>query len=346
MTLRSAGSGTAPHVAVAHRAAGARPHAATRPAGPIAVATTLSMGVVATVAASGAVLAATGRGWGAVDDVLVVVGLLAGVPHGAVDHLVPGLRGHRPGPGRLVLLAVAYAAIAATSWWALRSAPAVGLAGFLALSVLHFGTGEVAFDRIRGAGPQDAVRSLGSALVVGATAVILPLALHPVGLIPFLRLLVPGWDGRLPAPLTLTVAGSVAGVALATVAARLATGRRLAALELGLLVALAAWTPPVVAVATYFGAWHAVRHTAVLVCEDTAAHGAGAAARLARQAAAPVVAVLVVLAALWWFAARGDLERFVAQDLWVLAALTVPHAAVVWWLDRTRTVPAREAAHP
>lgn len=295
--------------------------------------------VVVVTAALGTSLALrlTGTGWGRWDDALTVVLLLAAVPHGSVDHLVPGWRSPRPRWPRLALLAATYAGTAAASWWLLRAFPAAGLVGFLVLSAAHFGAGETTFGRLRGTGPS----SRGAAALLGSVVVLLPLVTHPEAVAPWLALMVPGWNGTVPP-------GSVAAVRVALVAAAataalrwLLRGERLAAGELSLLTASALLVPPVLAIATYLGGWHAVRHTAVLLGEERLARGAGAGRRLLLRAAAPSALVLATLAVLWSVAADGDLRRFVAEDTWLLAALTVPHAGVVWWLDRTRPAAAR-----
>jgi hypothetical protein len=77
-----------------------------------------------------------------------------------------------------------------------------------------------------------------------------------------------------------------------------------------------------------------------VVAEDPANAGDLAAGRLARPlgrfaaaAALPTLAVLVVLGLLW--AAADGWRGFVATDVPLLAALTLPHVLVVGWLDRT-----------
>jgi Brp/Blh family beta-carotene 15,15'-monooxygenase len=105
------------------------------------------------------------------------------------------------------------------------------------------------------------------------------------------------------------------------------------------------------AFAVYFGGWHALRHVLRLLAADpgnadTLAAGrvAPALRRFARQAAGPTAASAAVLALLW--STSSGAIGFLATDLQLLAALTVPHMAVVAWLDRrvVAPVPAAEAA--
>ena len=97
--------------------------------------------------------------------------------------------------------------------------------------------------------------------------------------------------------------------------------------------------PPLAAFGVWFGCWHAVRHVARVVAEDPGNRADLVAGRLGRplrrfagQAALPTVVVIVVLALLW--SAAGGWRAFVATDVPVLAALTLPHVLVVGWLDR------------
>lgn len=323
---------------VTHVRVDVEPHIdAAHPAGvtygrPLSVAALLSVTVVAVVTASAVGVRLLGYTWGGAEPVIAAVGLLLGVPHGAVDHLAPRMRGGSQTRGRLSVLAIVYLGLAVSTWLVLRWLPAMGLAAFLILSVAHFGAGEATFHRLRGVPVSRLV-----APAAGLSTVLLPLAAHPTAIAPYLALLVPGWDGRLPVALTTAVLCLALTVAAA--AGLASAGRRQPgiAIEVWLLTTLALAAPPVVSIAVYFGAWHAVRHSAVLVADEARESqlAAGAAARLARSAIVPTLAALAVLALLWWGAA-GQLDQFVGQQVWVLAALTVPHAAVVWWLDRTR----------
>ncbi len=306
---------------------------APRPLVPAVVATGVSR---ATVGAVLAVQLLVPGGWGPAAWVPLVAGLLVGLPHGAVDHLVPG---YALGPSRrrLVLVVLGYVLLAAAVLVAFRAWPGPGLAVFVVASAAHFGAGETAFDDLR-SGIAPRVDVLGVAGFGAATAV-LPLVAHPDAVAPVLALLVPGSSGRLPggvAPALLVAALLVVGAAIAV---RLARGRRASAAELALLAATATIAPPLAAFGAYFGGWHSVRHVARLLAEDPVNAADLAAGRLARplgrfacSAALPTVAALATVLGLW--AVAGGWEAFVAADLMVLAALTAPHLVVVAWLDR------------
>jgi Brp/Blh family beta-carotene 15,15'-monooxygenase len=287
------------------------------------------------------VLLADLAGAGEVAAAVVVVGLLVGVPHGALDHLVPAY--HRTGLRRSVLgtVLVAYVAVAVVVWGLWQLYPAVAVALFLALSCAHFGTGETGFARLRDGGPEESPWPAG--LVTGAVVVLLPVAAHRAEVAPYLDALVPAWDGVVPALPALATAALVVAAALALAVRRVVQGHRLQAAEVLVLLGSALVAPAAVSIAVYFGAWHSVRHLALMLGDDPANRAALVAGRLAAparrlavRAVVPSAAALGVLALLWW-SVDGDLYDFVATDVALLAALTVPHALVVWWSDRVRT---------
>lgn len=326
--------------------AGRRPDPATSPlASPTRLATALSRGAVLAVLA---VQILVPGGWGAVAWVPLVAGLLLGLPHGAIDHLVPDVE-LGPSRRRTVVVAVAYALLALVVLVAFRAWPGPGLALFVALSAGHFGTGETAFHELL-AGRPPAVDVLGAA-AFGAVAVVLPLLHHRDAVAPVIALVVPGSSGLLPAGASRAGEGAILVVVAAAVAVRVLRRRYRPAAELALLTVGALVVAPAAFFGAYFGLWHSGRHTARLVVEDPANTADLAAGRLARPlarfartAALPTAAALATVLALWVTA--GGWQAFVAVDLSVLAALTVPHVAVVTWLDARRRRPPTDGAAP
>jgi len=310
------------------------------PRSPDGVATALSLAVL------GAVLAVqliAPQVWAQHGWVVLVTGLLTGLPHGAVDHLVPGFLLREDAP-RLVLVITAYAATAVAAWAVFRSVPAIALTVFVLLSVLHFGAGEVAFDHDRAYVPAGARRSplLADPLAVlatGGAALLLPVLREPATSAPLVALLVPGSTGLLPAWLSATGVAVVLTAVALTVVRRLRRRRWLGALEVALLAAVGLLVAPLAAFGAYFGAWHAVRHVGRMIAQDPASTPDLAAGRMlrplgrfARAAAAPTAVSLAALAALW--ALAGGWQGFVTANLALLAGLTVPHVLVVTWWDR------------
>jgi Brp/Blh family beta-carotene 15,15'-monooxygenase len=267
---------------------------------------------------------------------VAVAGAVLGVPHGAVDHLVPWWWSGRRRPPRrtLALVTVGYAAAAAAAAAALLLAPAPALAAALALSAVHFGRGEVVAwaERAGRPLPGPATDLLPSA-AHGLTVVGLLLWVDPATTDPWVRALSPTIADA-------ALAGRTAGLLLVAGTVAAATGWLLArrrgreAGELALVAAVFALAPPLAAFGAYFGLWHAVRHTGRLLdlarlADDRPGWGP-AVGRLAGAGALPSTVALAAVAVLWQLHDVAGLHAQVA----VLLALTFPHAAVVWALDR------------
>lgn len=279
---------------------------------------------------------------GPIGWIVLAAGLLIGLPHGAVDHLVPGWVLGRPLPRQAFAMVVAgYIAVAAAAFALFAFQPVVAAALFLVVSIGHFGAGDVEIHeaqtgrRLRG-------RPI-AVLAFGLPAIALPIAVHPDAVTPVLAGLAPSLT-TLTAPgarVTLLVATTVT-VGLTLVIA-LADGRQRVALDLLVLVAVFAVAPPLIAFAAYFGCWHAARHIGRLLTLDpgnrddlSRRHLTRPLLRFAGAAIAPTAISVAVLAGLWWGA--GGVEGLVAAHLGLLLALTMPHVAVVSWLDRRRGV--------
>ena len=271
-----------------------------------------------------------------------------GLPHGAVDPVVPfAMRGERLRIGPVVAFSAGYLGLGAlvlAAWWALPAAAAVG---FLLLTWAHWGQGDVYALRALGwdahlAGPGQ--RALAAA-VRGALPMAVPLAAFPavyadvVGAMAAalrpdraeaVRALVLGVPpGAVWAGLGLLV-GAYAAWGAAVASRRLGAGRTLA-LDLAEVAALAlffAVVPPLWAVGVYFCLWHALRHLARL-----GPLVAGGSARRLALYALPGTAGAAVLIGLLVAGVLRQPVAGVGAYLVGIAALTVPHVAVVAWMD-------------
>jgi len=267
---------------------------------------------------------------------LAVIGALIGVPHGAVDHLIPRWTGI-PGPrASIVLLVPAYLTVCLVAGACLLLAPRVSVLCFLLISALHFGTAETAFAAERRGEPtprpwQAALASGGH----GAGVVGLLLWAHPDDAGTWLRRLSPGAAAGVAAASKAGLAATAVLVA-GSVLLAVVRGRLLAAAELVVLVTLFTTVPAPAAFGVYFGGWHAVRHTGRLLDVARSPGDPGwrpAVARLVRASLLPTAAALSTIAALVLARGRAPLLAEVA----VLLALTYPHAAVVWSADTWRS---------
>ena len=287
------------------------------------------------VALLGALLAASLAAPGAVAAAapwLLVAGILAGVPHGAVDHLVPLWTARWPAAALAVaaayLVAVGIVVAVLLRW------PGPTLLAFLALSAWHFGTGEAEFAAERDGTAIGRAARWAAVVGVGLPVIAVVLLGDPARTGDVLAALdVTGWPLDSPVLRAAVLAAAVTGV-FAAAGLALRAGRPGVAAEVLLVAAVLAAAPPAAAFGAYFGGWHAVRHTARLLALAPVMPGreapAQVLARVARAAALPSAAAFAVLALLWSRREVTDPAAAVA----VLLALTFPHAAVVTWLDR------------
>ena len=185
---------------------------------------------------------------------IAVTGALVGIPHGAVDHLLPawwaappaGTRGRsrRARSTRLGIFVIAYATVASGALTALLIVPTPTLVLFLILSAVHFGRGEVVTSAERAGRPVPTAWADWPVALAHGLAVVGPLLwARPEATNPYLRPLSSVLAdlvtvSRGPGLLLVTVA--VAGGALVL----LATGRHLELAELLLLAGTFAVAPP------------------------------------------------------------------------------------------------------
>jgi Brp/Blh family beta-carotene 15,15'-monooxygenase len=277
--------------------------------------------------------------------VLVAVGLLAGLPHGAVDHrLAAGLTGWPP----LVVGAV-YAGVAALAWLLISTTGLVALIPVLALSLVHFALGELEVVRAT-TGWNPSTPAAVAVAVAGTGALLLPLARADEQLVAVAGSISPHLGALLGAELSRAALVAVWGLAAAgaSVAALLAR-QPVVVLDIVLVGLLGAVAPPLVAFAVWFGGWHALRHCARLLTVDPPSaallalgHPGRAVGELVRAARWPSLAAVAVLAALVVASATAaDPAAAVGTTLVVLLALTVPHMLVVLGIDRIRISAAR-----
>lgn len=277
--------------------------------------------------------------------VLVLVGLMAGLPHGSVDHRLAASLTGRP----TLVVAAGYAAVAALTWAVLATTGLVALVPVLALSLVHFALGELEVVRATTGWHPSRTTALAAA-VAGTGALLLPLARSDAQMVevaasisPHLGVLLSAGPSRvaLVAVWVLCAAGAAA--------AALRAGQSAVVFDIVLVGALGALAPPLVAFAVWFGGWHALRHCARLLTVDapSAALVAGGQTRravgaMARAAAWPTLAAVVVLVGLVLATATSaDPAATVGATLLVLLALTVPHMLVVMVMDHQYSAGSR-----
>ncbi len=268
---------------------------------------------------------------------IAIAALAIGIPHGALDHLVT-LPKSRP----LVMAGfiAIYVLVAIVAVIAILNFNVIGFIFVLAMSAVHFGIGDAAFiselDRRRPVSVR-LPRAI-YAISAGSIPVLIPLvnsastdALAQVN--PALINWHQGYNQEI-----LTAVITIACVSIA----RLMVRRRYReAFDIGLLLALALLTPPLIAFALYFGCWHAMRHTARLTLSLESSQRAfvdgNTRSAFIRAVVPGIPALLGTFFIAGALAIRGQefTDDFFWMALVIVWALTVPHMAVTAKLDRS-----------
>ncbi|MFB6123417.1 MAG: Brp/Blh family beta-carotene 15,15'-dioxygenase [Haloferacaceae archaeon] len=281
-----------------------------------------------------------------------------GLPHGAVDHLASARAADRPvtpawlgGVGLLyLLLGGVYVAC-----WVV--APVAAAVFFVALTWFHWGQGDLyALDVLGGGYLRGGGVRAATLVVRGGLPMLVPLIRFPdqyravVGA--WVALFGGAFDATwLASPrLRATVGVAFAGLTLGTLlwgrrrvdGTRAGRAWRRDAAETCLLWAFFLLVPPLVAVGVYFCVWHSLRHVVRLVGVDDGARATlgrrGAVAALARTGREAVPLTALSLLSLLGFGAavgvRTGASELAALYLVFISVVTLPHVAVVTWMDR------------
>ncbi len=279
--------------------------------------------------------------------------VVLGLPHGAVDYLVPARLGDRSLPASMAVVGVVYLVLggAYAALWLVAPAPAAAF--FIAMTWFHWGQGDVhALTAFVGA---DHLRSpalrAATLFVRGGLPMFVPLLAFPGRY----REVVATWvelfgadltAAWLFAPTTRLVGGAAfLAVTVATLLAGRAAaddrrGWRVDAGETALLWTLFLTVPPLAAVGVYFCAWHSLRHVLRVVAADGTTAVRSGLRRFAREAAPLTVLALGFLVGFGALVPASPSTPAELSGLYLvfIAVLTLPHVAVVTWMDRREGV--------
>lgn len=270
--------------------------------------------------------------------VLAIIALAVGIPHGAIDHLITI---PRESTRRFLLFILIYTAVAILAGVAIATWNLIGFQIVLLMSALHFGFGDAAFfDEGRSA---QGLPNYPSAIIVayaipaGFLPVILPLTdARTSAVLQDLNPHILNWAGSINDVIreaTLTIAALSILILIITKNFKLAT-------DLILLITLSFFAQPLVAFAIYFGAWHALRHTARLVPKLSKAMTAVAEDKPGNAFKAAITPGLYAIFGVFvlgtYIAAKSN--GGISKDLlWtilvIIWALTVPHMATTARFD-------------
>lgn len=298
--------------------------------------------------------------------------VLLGLPHGALDHLVPArLAGRTPDPrsmGRVVILYLIVGAAMLALWFL---SPPLAFVAFILMTWFHWGQGDLFVEATReGTGTPSTLTRAGMLLVRGALPMVVPLVAAPEDYLRVFRdttgvIAVPLGDltslvesGALRMTLAMALAVLAVLTFVGTARARWSTpaGRRAWWGDLGEVVLLAAFftvVPPILAIGLYFCLWHSLRHIVRLSLLDP---GSRAPLRLGRPAvvlgrfavqSAPVTIIALGLLVVLFFAVpRAEVGGGALLGLYLvlISALTLPHVVIVSAMDRRQAAWGRGGA--
>lgn len=266
-----------------------------------------------------------------------IVALAVGIPHGAVDHLTLS----RSMPlARLLSMGALYLTIAAVAAAAVIAAPGVAFIVVLAMTVWHFGTGDVEASHELDGTPQEtgATRVI-HALAAGSAPVLLPLT-SPSAVSTLTAIQPRLADVFTPAVIT-SLRTAVLTLIVISLLMLIQQGRTRATVELAALTVLGYVVAPLLAFAIYFGLWHSLRHTARLAEVTYGEITPRTLGRTFAQGLPALIGAIVVVGALAAFASSIAItSAWLWFGLAIVWGLTVPHMAMVAAFDRRqRTSP-------
>jgi Brp/Blh family beta-carotene 15,15'-monooxygenase len=280
--------------------------------------------------------------------------IVLGLPHGAADYLVPARLGDYSPVASMGIVGAVYLLLGGTYTLLWLAAPVAAAVLFVALTWLHWGQGDVhSLVAVLDADHLDSTTLRAGTLIVrGGLPMFVPLVAFPEQYLAVLE----GWvrlfggtvaaDRLLAAGPRLLAAAAFVAVAVAVLGAGYRRSGathawRLDVAETALLGLVFATVPPIVAVGAYFTAWHALRHVGRLVaCDDGATTPTAGLARFARRTAPVAVLAVLLLVAFGRVVPTTPSTTAEVTGLYLVfvAVLTLPHVAVVTWMDHLEGV--------
>lgn len=290
--------------------------------------------------------------------------ILFGLPHGAVDHLVPGrLSSGGATLGSVAMVFAFYLTLAALYLLLWFTSPGLAFIFFIALTWFHWGQGDLYFLNAlkRNNDSEPLLPKALTVLVRGGMPMLVPLLAFPEvyrGVAENIVGLFQGDMGRIAWVLDPIFRGACGvGFLLAVLVSLYWSYRvskrgewfswRIEVAEVLILTAYFAIVPPILALGLYFCLWHSPRHIARLMLLDHSSATAleknkvsAALAVFARDAAPLTIAALALLLGLY-FLVPGRVDGaggLLAVYLVLISTLTLPHVMIVCLMDRRQGI--------
>lgn len=254
-------------------------------------------------------------------DLAALAGVvLIGLPHGALDGAVAMHLGFTQKIIHMLRFLILYVAVAAAVVVAWLYLPSMTLIAFLLISMFHFGSGDARSER--GWGRLAEIIAHGGLVVVGISH------MHHAKVDVIFSYLVGGDTAAVWQALDVMIV-FVSGAFLICVGQALwHRSRRWTVVELLVLMAVFAYTPPLVGFAIYFCCVHSARHVKGIL--RSLRREMPVRSMVLSAGALTVASWLAGAAALWWFADTSSVEPVLLRVVFIgLAALTVPHMILI-----------------
>jgi len=261
---------------------------------------------------------------------IALLALVVGIPHGAVDNLT--LTRTLSTRERL-LAALAYVAVAAAAALAIITWPGLAFIAVLAMTVWHFGTGDVEATReLQDLPPIRSRMRIPYAIALGSAPVLLPLT-SPAA-VATLTAIEPRLAMVMSDPVIVGTRTAVMSLIVVCLLWLIQQGEIRGAIELFTLAVLGFVASPLIAFAAYFGFWHALRHTARLAQVSQGNISVRSLLQVSRGGIPSVVGFIAIVVILVIFfdpsLAMGPALWFGLALVW---GLTVPHMILVARFD-------------
>lgn len=285
--------------------------------------------------------------------------VLFGLPHGAVDHLVPArLYGRRASMGSIAGVFVLYLILAGFYLMLWFISPAAAFGFFIALTWFHWGQGDLYFLAALepGTKTEPVVLKALTGFLRGGFPMLVPLLAFPDVYRSVAKSIVGLFEGDISALEWVfdPVFRGIGGVGFLSILIFVLYWRylrsghhgpaawRLDALEVGLLTVYFVAVPPILALGLYFCLWHSPRHVArLMLLNGTSAASlekgrvGPALANFVRDAVPLTGAALALLVGLYFLVpgASGGFAGLLSVYLVLISALTLPHVIIVCLMD-------------
>jgi hypothetical protein len=284
--------------------------------------------------------------------------ILLGLPHGAMDHLVPSKlaeMSEKKGVTAVSLLYLFIGGIYAVSWLFI---PLLSALFFIMLTWIHWGQGDLYAMRKLHSGKEyrENFPAFVSAAIRGGIPMFVPLTFHPDLYISFMKSMetlfasntanysvLYSWQVKAAIMSSVIILSALMAIYMYIKNDRLPI---YGLSEIIVLVAFFMTLPPIFAVGIYFCLWHSLRHLTRLSLLPGDSRKAISAGNLKRYTwdmtkntlPLTLISILMLATAAFFLNTAGQ-SSLLALYLVFISVLTLPHTIVVTWMDRIQYGP-------